>query len=474
MPTGTAEYGHDLLEQIPSPSTRLWAGLSITLSIFVVFAVYTIHEIRGLESFQANVVQRNRKASLQLLRLHNDAYLLAISLRDMALAKTSYPIPEWRAGFDRLREDMNDALTLEGRFGLSTPGADAKRAQLRAALDDFWHSADQVFDLARRGEGTAARRQIESKLGSKRAVISEIVARLLVLNDQAQSEAAERINSVYGDVRRNILLLIAVLFLLALATGLYTFQANRKTFERLHHLAERLQTQSDELRRLSWKLIDVQEETLRQVARDMHDEFGQILTALGLMLNRMRQKTLDRDSAFVQDIEAVKKTVEEALEAVRDKSQIFRPAILDDFGLGQALEWFVGQFSRQTGISVHFGGKIADGFFRADEAIHLYRIVQEALNNVARHARAREAWVTLNERDGELLLEIRDNGVGFATGRGENRQIHAGFGLMGMRERAEHLNGTFTLRTAPDQGTAVIVRIPLRRPSRGLPAEETS
>lgn len=465
---------HDLLEQIPSPSTRLWAGLSIILSIFVVFAVYAIHEIRGLESFQANVVQRNRKASLQLLRLHNDAYLLAISLRDMALAKASYPIPEWRAGFDRLREDMNDALKLEGRFGLSTPGADAKRAQLRAALDDFWQSADQVFDLARRGEGAAAHQRIESELGSKRAVISEIVARLLVLNDQAQSEAAERINSVYGDVKRNILLLIAVLFLLALATGLYTFQANRKTFQRLHHLAERLQTQSDELRRLSWKLIEVQEETLRQVARDMHDEFGQILTALGMMLNRMRQKTLDRDSAFVQDIEAVKKTVEEALEAVRDKSQIFRPAILDDFGLGQTLEWFVGQFSRQTGIPVHFEGKFPDGFFHADEAIHLYRIVQEALNNVARHARAREAWVTLNEQDGDLLLEIQDNGVGFAAGRGENRQIREGFGLMGMRERAEHLNGTFTLRSAPDQGTAVIVRIPLRRPSRGLPAEEAS
>src|ERR1019366_7495852 len=166
------------------------------------------------------------------------------------------------------------------------------------------------------------------------------------------------------------LLLIGVLFLVALGTGLYTLQANRKTFERLHHLAERLQSQSEQLRMLSWKLIEVQEQTLRHVARDLHDHFGQILTAIGVMLGRAGQKALDRDPVFVQDVEAVKKIVADTLQSVRDESQIFRPAILDDFGLQQTLAWFVEQFARQTGVQVHYRGKLSDGIFLPEAAIH--------------------------------------------------------------------------------------------------------
>jgi signal transduction histidine kinase len=461
----TPQPEHDLLSQIPSPSRRLWIGLCIILSIFVVFAVYTIHEIRWLEDFQVNVVQRNRKASLQLLRLQQDSYLLDISLRDMALALAPYPIHDYEAEFTRLRADMGDAATLEGRYAVSNPATADKRTQLRASLRDFGGTADHVFALAERGEEGEARKLIQSELESKRAVISEIVARLLLLNDQTQAEAAERINVVYGNVKTNILVLIGLLFLLALGTGLYTLQASGKAFERLHHLAERLQTQSGQMRMLSWKLIDVQEQTLRHVARDLHDEFGQILTAIGVMLGRAGQKALDKDPVFVQDVQSVKKIVEEALQTVRDESQIFRPAILDDFGLSQTLVWFVEQFTRQTGIQVHYAGKISDGFFPPEDSVHLYRIVQEALNNVARHSGAREAWVTLEEQDGELKLEIRDNGAGFEVGADNSRVAGQGIGLMGMRERAEHLNGSFTIRSSPGQGTAITVRVPVRRPA---------
>ena len=233
---------------------------------------------------------------------------------------------------------------------------------------------------------------------------------MLNLNDQAQQEAGQRVSLVYGQVSKDILLLIGVLFLVALGTGLYTLQANRKTFERLHHLAEKLQSQSEQMRMLSWKLIEVQEQTLRQVARDLHDHFGQILTAIGVMLGRAGQKAADSDPVFVQDVRAAKKIVEDTLQSVRDESQIFRPAILDDFGLQQTLEWFAEQFSRQTGVQVHYGGKLADGLFPPEAAIHVYRIVQESLSNVARHSGAREAWVTLSEKENQLDLEIRDNG----------------------------------------------------------------
>jgi signal transduction histidine kinase len=463
---------HDLLSEIPSPAARLWVGLCITLAIFMVFAVYTLHEIRWLEDFQANVVQKNRKASLQLLRVQDATYLLAISLRDMTLPESRYPIFYWKGEFTRVRQDMDEALTLEARYAVNTPAGDEERRQLRSVLEDFWMIADEAFTLADQGHEATARYLIRSQLEEKREVISRIVSRLLTLNDQAQAEAGERVSLVYGKVKKDILLLMGVLFLVALATGLYTLQANRKTFTRLHHLAERLQAQSQQLSNLSWKLIEVQEETLKKVSRDLHDEFGQILTALGAMLSRAEQKGLEKNSIFVQEVQKVKKIVAETLENVRTSSQIFRPAMLDEFGLEETLEWFVRQFSRQTGIQVHLERDLTEGFFPREEAIHIYRILQEALNNVARHSKAQEAWVVLREKLGEFSLEVRDNGAGFALASEMDRAPGNGIGLMGMRERAQHLNGTFTIRSAPGQGTVLNVRIPVDREALRPTAEK--
>jgi len=453
----------DLLKEIPSPSRRLWLGLCVILSIFAVFTAYTIYEVRWLEDFQVNVVQRNRKASLQLLRLQDNAYLLAISMRDMALGHSHYPILEWRSEFNRIREDMNDASKQEREFAVSTPASDDKRTQLCSALNDFWKGSDQIFALAQSGREAGAREQIQNQLESKRAVITEITSRLLVLNDRGQADAAERINAVYANVKRETLVVVGVLFLLALGTGLYTFEANRKTFARLLHLAEQLQSQSEQLRKLSWRIINLQEDTLRQVARDLHDEFGQILTAIGIMLGRADKKLAGEKPQLAADLQTVKRTVEETLQSIRDRSQMFRPAVLDDFGLDQSLEWLAGQFSRQTGIDVHFEGKITRGFFPREDAIHLYRIVQESLSNVARHAHARSAWVTLQGSNGELNLEIRDDGVGFQASPELTRAAGEGIGLMGMQERAQHLNGILTVRSSPNQGTVVSVRVPMRK-----------
>ncbi len=463
---------YEQLRKIPSPSTRLWIGLCIILSIFLIFVVYSSRQIRWLEDFQVNVVQKNRKASLQLLRLQNDAYLLAISLRDLALSKSRYPIRDWESEFARVRNDMENAAMLEGKYAVDTPASHDKRIQLRHALADFGTTADGVFALAEKGRTAEARTLVQTELESKRAVISEIVSRLLVLNDQAQSDAADRINATYENVKTDIFLITGLLFLLALGTGLYTFEANKKTFAKLQHLAEQLQAQSGQLRKLSWKLIEVQEETLRRVARDLHDEFGQILTAIGVMLSRAGRKANNPDPALISELEYVKGIVEETLSKVRDQSQMFRPGVLDDFGLDQTLEWFTRQFSRQAGITVHFNGSLASSRFPPEESIHVYRIVQEALNNVARHSRATEAWVEMEERAHELCLEIRDNGVGFEIGNPGERSPNDGIGLMGMRERAEHLNGTLEVQSVPGKGTAINVRIPLKQAPESRVAEK--
>ncbi len=456
---GPSASERDFLAEIPSPSIRLWAGLCIILSIFIVFAVYSIHQIRWLEDFQINVVERNRKASIQLSRIQNDAYLIGTSLRDMTLKQAEYPIADWRAEFARLRGDMTNALELETQCAVNNLATRYQMDLLERESAGFWKMANHVFALAAAGRNTEARNLIETQLEGRDAAITNTVARLLVLNDQAQADAGQRISRVYDSFKKNNLVLLGVLLLLALATGLYTFQANRKTFERLSQLAQRLRWQSEQLRKLSWKLIDVQEETLRQVAHDLHDEFGQILTAIGIMLNRAGQKS--PSSAMHDEIRKVKEIVEETLQNVRDRSQIFRPAILDDFGLGKTIEWLAGQFSRQTGIIVHLECTPSEVLFPGEDAIHIYRIVQEALSNVARHSGAEEAWVVLERCENELKVEIRDAGKGFSPGGEMNQAAGEGFGLMGMRERARRLKGALTIESAPGKGTRIEVRIPI-------------
>lgn len=453
----------DPTAEIPSASLRLWVGLCVILSIFVVFAVYSIHQIRWLEDYQINVVQRNRRDSIVLLRLQDDAHQLGILLRDMTLKQAEYPILDWRATFERLHGDTSNALAVEARYAVGTRETAAKTEELRRELKSFWETAGQAFDLAQQGQIAAARSVFQNDLVGQDAVLVGTVADLLRLNDQAQIEAARRINRIYEIFKRNNFILLGLLLLLAVATGLYTFQANRKTIERLGHLAEKLQTQSEQLRKLSWKLIDVQEDTLRQVARDLHDEFGQILTAIGIMLNRAGQKSTAMPLDGIQD---VKNVVEETLQTIRDRSQMFRPAILDDFGLGKTIEWFTDQFSRQTGITVHFQGKEVE--FPGSDGIHIYRIVQEALSNVARHSGTSEAWVHLRQSGSTLEVEVRDCGRGFSPDAEMNQAAGEGFGLMGMSERAQRLHGTVKLQSAKGKGTVVSVRIPV---PQGQPKE---
>ncbi len=471
---GVADAAPDPLREVPSASLRVWLGLCIILATFASFAWYMTARIERLEQFQSDVVQRNRKSSLELLRLQNDTYLLALSIRDMALRQSHYPLQDWKPAFFRLRDDMADAVRLDEQFAPSTPQADGFRRLLRARLDDLTLTATSVFASAARGDEAGARALVESRMEAQRADITALVARLLVNNDQAQADAARKINGIYQSARRNILLATALLFLLALATGLYVLQASRRAFDKLRHLAEQLHSQSTQLRELSWRLIDLQEQTLRRIAVDLHDEFGQILTALGLLLKRSEGEPDEEERR--QNLEAAGTIVRETLQKVRDQSQMLHPSTLEDFGLEQTLEWFVEQFSRQTGIPVELRTTGESFEIPPESAIHLYRIVQQALNNVARHARASRAWIALRVERPFLTIEIGDDGVGFdPTGLAAGRSPARNLGLTAMRERAEHLHGALFIHSFPGRGAVVEVRVELSKlagaPSAGAAAE---
>src|SRR5690606_32117364 len=261
--------------------------------------------------------------------------------------------------------------------------------------------------------------------------------------------AAVRCREVCERVGREIWLLVGVLLALVTGIGAYTIVATRRAFQEVARL-------SGELRHLSWRMLRLQEDLQQSFSRELHDEFGQVFTAIGTLLGRIG-RNLPAGSPLVRDVEEVRGIAQQTLERIRVQSRLLHPTVLDDFGLERAVQWYVEQFSRQHGIVAHFETVGPIGVVPPESTIHIYRIVQEALTNVSRHAGAKEAWVRLGQRHGRLHLEIEDRGRGLPAGASTER----GVGLISMRERTELMGGTFAIGPASPRGTLVSVDVPL-------------
>jgi signal transduction histidine kinase len=204
---------------------------------------------------------------------------------------------------------------------------------------------------------------------------------------------------------------------------------------------------------LAQKLIATQESVLRHVSRELHDEFGQVLTAIGCMVTRVGKKLL-KDPELDADLHELSDTAQSALETVRSLSQALHPVILDEAGLESAVDWYLPTVERQTGIRIHYQ-KSGETFPVASSAgIHVYRVLQESLNNVVRHSGAKEAWVRLRFSKEQLDLEVEDDG------RGLEKPIKRGVGIVAMKERAELLGGTIEVASSGAKGTRVRLIVP--------------
>ncbi len=228
---------------------------------------------------------------------------------------------------------------------------------------------------------------------------------------------------------------------------------------------EELRT-SQALRALSARLQRIREEERSRVAREIHDELGQALTALKLDLSWLAEGLPDGQEPLRAQIHALSRRVEETIRAVRRIATTLRPSLLDDLGLAAALEWQAQEFRVHTGVRLRFASTLRDAHLDRDLSTSVFRIFQEALTNVARHARATCVEVRLLERSGRLLLEVRDDGRGITESELSDREA---LGLLGMRERALALGGELKVTGSPRRGTEVRLVVPLRTRGGEMP-----
>jgi signal transduction histidine kinase len=211
----------------------------------------------------------------------------------------------------------------------------------------------------------------------------------------------------------------------------------------------RIEWQASELSRLSAHVIDTQEQMLQRFSRELHDEFGQTLTAIEANLAVIPPAS----QTVASRVEDCMLLVKDAMANVRGLSQLLRPSTLDDFGLIPSLQLLADSFTQRTGITVEHDLRFEDRLHNEVET-HLFRIAQEALTNVARHAEASHVWLSLAAHSNRVVLAVRDNGKGLMPDR-----QGAGFGLIGMRERTRAVGGELKIEPG-NPGVSVVAEVP--------------
>jgi signal transduction histidine kinase len=429
-----------------SPTLGLLLGLLVTLAAVVAYSAYITWQVGGLRKLQSELIDRNRKDSLQLLRIQNDLNLLAVAMRDMIDNDEPYSLTAWSAQFQRIRTDLDDAMRLEAALAPTSRTAE-QSASLSSSLAQFWDAADRVFALAGGGNDKDARAQIQLSLQARQAALSTTVARLLVQNSGNEEQAAQRIIQIYDRVQRQVYFFLSATLAAVLLTGLFLIRWTRGLFARMGELSERRSE-------LAQKLISTQESTLRYISRELHDEFGQILTAMGAMLGRAGTHAPE-GSPLRDDLQEVREIAQDTLDRVRSLSQALHPVMLDEAGLEPTLDWYIPTVERQNGIAIIYEKQGTSFDVSGSAAVQIYRVVQEALNNVARHSGAKKAWVRLHFFPAAVEVEVEDHGVGFNPALAKR-----GIGLVAMRERSELVGGKISFSTPVTGGTRLHLTVP--------------
>jgi signal transduction histidine kinase len=433
-----------------SPTIRLLIGLLITLLTVAGFSAYSLHELAKLRLLQNQTIDLNRHDSLVLLRIQNIVNTLGLKLQDISERAKGPAILEYSGDFASAKQELAAAIRVDEQFAPDVRNT-APREGLVKSVGDFWLLIDRMFTFARAGRQAEARRLASGPLSDEQIVLERQISKLLAANNEAEERADTKIASIYDGSERDIYVFVFAAMLAIVLTSGYLIYSNRRLFDRLELL-------SRQRRVLAARLISVQEEVLRSVSRELHDEFGQILTAVGAMLARAERKGLPPDSPFRTELSEVREITHSTLEKMRSLSQMLHPAILDDYGLAKGVEWYAEVFERQTGVhtAVRISGepKLITGAC----ATHCFRILQESLTNVAKHSGSKAAEVELLFERDELILTIRDFGSGLPASKKRQRP---GLGLIAMHERAELINGELKITSRPNDGTTVWLKVPL-------------
>lgn len=394
----------------------------------------------------------NRDRILEQLR--SDIYLSGTFVRDFLLDTDPALADAHKADFESARSRIQANVKAYGQI---------LRREERAPFIQLTNQLAAYFDSLRPAlQWNARQRQVygydfmRNSLLPRRTVIVQLADRISDLNAKQLEAGSQQVVGLFATFRRSLV----VLLVLTLFGGLVLAGGSIYRILHLERLSamrfEEVEQARAALRDLSARLIDVQESERRALSRELHDEVGQSLSALLLGLGNVAAMLASGSvSEGGEHLGELRRLAERTVAVVRDMSLLLRPSMLDDLGLIPALQWQAREASRTKNLRVQVHADSIPEDLPDEYKTCIYRVVQEALRNTTRHARAKHVEIRLVEGDHSLQLSIRDDGQGFAPA------TEKGIGLLGMEERVAHLEGSFHVESALGEGTLIRVELPL-------------
>ena len=434
----------------------LMAGFGGLLLLMGFAGFDSIQTLRHIQSSNDDIREDFLSRTRVLEKIRSDLYLSGTYVRDYLLEPDVQKAESHRLSLFETRNEMDRALQ-KYKALLSAPELRPFQI-LTQELTTYWKVLEPVLlwnTNERRERGYAF---LRDEVFPRRMAMLHIADQIAGINESQLNSGKQRIIEMFSQFRKRLIITIG----LTIGVGLLLAAFSMKKILRLEtETAERyreISTARAELKQLSARLVEAQENERRSIARELHDEVGQALTGVRVELANLSRKIRTREvDGLDVKVDEIKELVEDSVRAVRNMALLLRPSMLDDLGLVPALEWQAREVSKRTGVRVKVAAEAVSDSLPEDHKTCIYRIVQEALHNCVRHAEASMVRVTVRQEPDRLLLAIQDDGRGF------NAQQDRGLGLLGMQERVSHLGGTFSVESEPGRGAILCIVLPLTK-----------
>jgi signal transduction histidine kinase len=382
-----------------------------------------------------------------------DLYAADILVRDYLLDPSSENVQSHRQELLSARDSLQQRL--DHLSELIGEAESPQLAKLQEEVEGYWDSLDPIFEWTPEEKSLQASAFLRRKVLPRRQAVVDLARAMAKINDENLTHARQRLQA--GQAVLHSFLLQMMAFTLGLGIIVAVLTTRRVSLlERKHEeQTKQIEQTQNNLRRLSRRLVQAQELERQALSRELHDEVGQMMTALGMELGHLETLRNGNIEAFRTRIEDAKRLNSDAMRAIRDLAMGLRPSMLDDIGIEAALQWQGREFSRHTGVpaTVKVDGSL--DYLNDSQRTCIYRVVQEALTNCARHAKAKHVLVSLRTDQQGVDVTVSDDGVGF-----NSNAARGGLGLLGMQERVHELDGKVTLTSAPNKGTTIRVELP--------------
>ncbi len=404
-------------------------------------AVY--HDIRRIQDGH----QRTQQA---LADIERRLYLISITVREVLLDTSVGANATYRNAFHQYRRDIEDRLNALKRESRADTRLSIPR--LEHELQQYFIALEPVFGWSPEQRSSRALYFLREQQRPRRQSIIQIADEIGRLTEASYSQQLDQVNNSQIQFGADIERVIVVAFLIGVIISIWTAARIATLEDRSERQRVNTEQAEEQLRSLSMKLMQTQEEERKTIARELHDEVGQTLTGLRLGLGGLDRLAGNKEALQEQTAE-LKSLAEQTLRAVRDIAVGLRPSVLD-LGLVPAIQWQARRFSTYSGVpaTVSYEGRLDE--IPEEYRTCIYRVVQECLTNALKHANAKAVKVELREANSVLEVAVSDDGNGF-----QNGGLRAGMGLIGMEERVRELGGNLRVESTIGLGTSVRVRL---------------